>query len=94
MAAEGTRHQAELQGMNEHDMVSLDAPNGRIAEALQREDARRDFNQMSDCYPIFCLTGNIPKAVSDHRFVSIVHQATTGKERADSPLPHSTGPKS
>ncbi|KAI4103183.1 MAG: hypothetical protein L6R37_003937 [Teloschistes peruensis] len=62
MAAEGTRHQAELQGMNEHDMVSLDAPNGRIAEALQREDARRDFNQMSDCYPIFCLTGNIPKA--------------------------------
>ncbi|KAL8638634.1 MAG: hypothetical protein Q9228_004226 [Teloschistes exilis] len=61
MAAGGTRHQAELQGRNEHDIVSLDALNGRIAEALQREDARRDFNQLSDCYPIFCLTENIPK---------------------------------
>ncbi|KAL8684256.1 MAG: hypothetical protein Q9218_008366, partial [Villophora microphyllina] len=62
MAAGGTRHQTELQGMNERDLVSLDAPEGHIASAIQREDARRDFNQMSDCYPIFCLTQNIPNA--------------------------------
>ncbi|KAI4244794.1 MAG: hypothetical protein LQ352_006717 [Teloschistes flavicans] len=61
MAAGGTRHQAELQGMNEHDIVSLGAPGGRIAEAMQRDNARRDFDQLPDCYPIFCLTENIPK---------------------------------
>lgn len=64
MAAGGTRHQAELQGMNEHDIVSLGAPGGRIAEAMQRDNARRDFDQLPDCYPIFCLTENIPKTVS------------------------------
>ncbi|KAL8727237.1 MAG: hypothetical protein Q9181_005784 [Wetmoreana brouardii] len=57
----GTRRQADMQGLNASDYVSLETSNEGIQEALGREDVRKDFEKMADCYPIFCLTENIPK---------------------------------
>lgn len=62
--AAGTRRQAEIQGLNESDHVSLDMPGDRIEAAIEREDQRKEFEKMADCYPIFCLTANVPKTVS------------------------------
>ncbi|KAL8869389.1 MAG: hypothetical protein Q9174_004308 [Haloplaca sp. 1 TL-2023] len=62
--AAGTRHQAEMQGLNENDMVSLEDSGEAKAEALTREDVRKGFEQLIDCYPVFCLTQNISLSVS------------------------------
>ncbi|KAL8720602.1 MAG: hypothetical protein Q9225_002566 [Loekoesia sp. 1 TL-2023] len=58
--ASGTRNQAKMQGLNELDQVSLDAPTEQIEGALGREEARQEFDKLSGCYPVFCLTANIP----------------------------------
>ncbi|KAL8705092.1 MAG: hypothetical protein Q9201_001775 [Fulgogasparrea decipioides] len=63
--AAGTRRQADMQGLNESDYVSLETSHEGIQEALGREDVRKDFEKMTDCYPIFCLTENIPKLYWD-----------------------------
>ncbi|KAL8961259.1 MAG: hypothetical protein Q9183_005335, partial [Haloplaca sp. 2 TL-2023] len=60
--AAGTRHQAEMQGLNQNDMVALEDPAAVKAQALNREEMRKEFEDLIGCYPLFCLTQNIPLA--------------------------------
>ena len=58
--ASTTRNQADAQGLDEHDYVSLDKPKSLIDTALDREDRRQPFDVLDGWFPIFCLTENIP----------------------------------